>query len=90
MFEVRETGRDGRLTHVWFQIETREEAIKVMIKRIFGNDEIIHTKHKWTGCDVYWDRNNFALYQNYHNRDHYELDDVRGPSTEFTYDICTY
>jgi hypothetical protein len=90
MYEVRESDRDGRLTHVWFQIKTKEEAIKIMLKRIFDEHEYYHKKDDWTGCDIYWDRGNFALYQNYYNRDHYDLDNVIGPSTEFTYDICAY
>ena len=79
---------DEKVKHVWFQVQNLDEAMAIILKRVFGKRNIVHKGiNEWTGMR-YWTLDNLGLYEVYGSKMmKFELDNIIGPSTEKRYVI---
>ena len=87
MFELREYDQSSNKQHIWFNIESEEEAIDIMLKRCFGTG-YVHKSIQVFGTNRYYtDTSNMILIQRKPNGKIYDFDNAMGPSTEFIFEI---
>ena len=85
---VDEFENEEKVSHVWFQVKNLDEAMAAIMKRVFGNSNVVHKGiNEWTGMH-YWMLDNWGLYEVYGSKCmEFELDNIMGPSTERRYVI---
>ena len=88
MLELREYDNDTNHQHIWFPLNTEEEAIDIMLKRCFGKSYVHKKVHFYGTNRFYTDDSTMVLFQRNPNGRVYDFDDVIGPSTVKTYEIC--
>lgn len=69
------------LSHVWFQVKDIDEAMKAIFKRVFGDNEPVHSKNEWTGHNC-WTLGDYSLWETYSIFGmKFDLDNNVGPET---------